>query len=104
MEKIFDPDRISAQDGVPEYFCHGPRMIELMPGDMLRVTLCRDQLRDVDGVPPFSVPVAVLNIPVACFLWNVNAMTTWAFRRSLLKMRPVGPVSLEQTFSPLLMQ
>lgn len=92
MGGLFDADRIVNREGIPEFFVHGPRFIEHMPGDTVRMTFCRDQ-------QPFtrqlSVPVVILNLPLGCMIWNASATHQWVFDRGLLrKTAPVGPAAL----------
>lgn len=103
MGEVFNADRIILRDGVPEYFCHGVRLIERMPADMVRITLCRDQGVDIDGIPPLSLPVVVINVPLACMIWNMSATAQWAIERRLLHVKPVGPAALPSPYSPFLM-
>lgn len=101
--ELFNADRVINRDGVPEFFVHGPRMIERMPGDVMRFTFCRDQSVDPDGLLPFSMPVFIVNTPLSCMLWNNHATAQWLFQNRLLHIKPIGPTALQSVFSPLLM-
>lgn len=94
MENLFDPTRITPVDHVPEFFYHGPRHMELLSGDIVRIWLCRDQPIGARGMKPMSIPVATLVTPLACYVWNTVAYTEWAFDRGLLLTPAQGPTEL----------
>jgi hypothetical protein len=91
---LFRPERILKVFGIPEYFVHGVRHMELLPGDMIRMVICRDEPVIVTGLPPHSVPVLALNIPTPCALWNSQAIYQWSFDRGLTCKTPLGPSEL----------
>jgi hypothetical protein len=91
---LFRPERIIDLANIPEYFCHGPRNIELLPCDMVRMILCRDEPVQACGIIPLSVPVLALTLPAACMVWNFSASAQWAHARGLLLRPPIGPTEL----------
>lgn len=94
---LFRPDRIVAGGVVPEYFCHGVRSLELLPGDIVRAMFCRDEPVPGDGIPPMSVPVIAVTVPARCMIWNSQATFQWAFDAGLTaRVQPLGPVELRQ--------
>jgi hypothetical protein len=90
---LFDTERIIHRADVPEFLVHGARRIELLDGDMLRLTVCRDLEPQGHGARR-SYPVAILNIPLQSHLWNIMAHAQWAFDRGFSLRQAVGPAKL----------
>lgn len=92
--ELFRPERIVDVAQMPEFFCHGPRKMELLPCDMVRMTCCRDEPTQISGLAPMSIPVLAITLPVPAMLWNFQAIAQWAHQHNLLRLRPIGPVRL----------
>jgi hypothetical protein len=90
---LFNTERIVHRADAPEFLAHGARRIEVLGGDMLRLTVCRDLEMQGPGAPR-CYPVAILNIPLQSHLWNIMAHAQWAFDRGFGLRQAVGPVKL----------
>lgn len=93
MSAIFDPNRIISRLDVPTYFCHGTRHVEFLEGGLVRNWLCED-IPSKSGLAPMSRPVAVVIVPMACYVWNILAQAEHAFDHGIMRTRPNGPCKL----------
>lgn len=87
---LFNPERIIEHIDVPTFRCHGTRHVEFLKGGYVRNWLCVD-LPAKAGVPPMYLPVAIVTVPMACYVWNILAQAEHAFDRGVLRVKPRGP-------------
>lgn len=102
MGILFDPGSILQRSDVPTLYCHGTRRVDVVEGNLVRVWLCEDQPVSVPGLAPMSKPVAIVLVPLACYVWDILAHTEWAFDKGILRTKPRGPAELRP--SRVLMQ
>src|SRR4051794_26302408 len=86
MGTLFDANRILRGADVPTFYSHGTRHVEFLDGDLVRVWLCEDQPTVVSGLAPMSRPVAVVLLPVACYVWSILAHAEDSFDRGILRV------------------
>lgn len=91
---MFDQRRIIARHDVPEIFAHGPRLIEVIDGNIIRITLCVDEPQPVAGMLPLFRPVARVLTPADHYIWNTLAQIEWSTRHGIFCRTPCGPIVL----------
>jgi hypothetical protein len=94
MSELFDPRRMIPRESVPEFYVNGPRHLEILPNDVVRVWLCQDQPVGILGLAPMSIPVLRILMPIDCYVWNVSAHMEWGFDRGIMQRKPCGPAPL----------
>jgi hypothetical protein len=88
---LFRPESILEPNAVPELFCHGPRNITLLPGNVVCYWMCQDEALCRPTEMPLSRLVARLYIPLQSLVWGRQAAGLWLRTKGLDQIEPLPP-------------